>query len=105
MIPVDDINFTTQIINTSCAWRMFNEIVLMQYTGLKDMTGVEIYEGDILRVALITGKTNLCEVVYNLLHARFEYVVLDMPVISYSVSEVEEVVVIGNIHENKELLK
>lgn len=111
MAEVSDISFIGEEIDVygeeGCleGWWGLNYIELMQYTGLKDKNGVEIYEGDIVEYKDFSGglllfkeqpkskgvvKINLAKGIYLKGMGTFEG---------------QKVEVIGNIYENPELLK
>lgn len=83
------------------------DIELMQYTGLKDKNGKEIYEGDIV-------KYNYNNQVYQDVYAKVEYSIagfrLNADYISRHLSrhlriaDTDYYEVVGNIYENPELL-
>jgi len=93
------------------------EVELMQYTGLKDKNGVEIYEGDLLNSDKNTTPDYLCVIEYGEyweqaqrsygLHTLYFYKG------KYGsnrgccgiVSALNNWTIIGNIHENPELRK
>ena len=82
-----------------------NQDSLMQYTGLKDKNGDEIYEGDIVSHAKETSLTPKCTMVgkdvvlWQEEKARFILGKADLWGMIY-----KEYEILGNIHENPELL-
>lgn len=81
-------------------WRMDSDCILMQYTGLKDWEGKEIYEGDIFKWGCQIGSVyqNNNSWVFAKT-ANPEY-----PSMALTISRTKEGKIIGNIYENPELL-
>ena len=107
-IDFDVINFTDGIIEWDWKWECYaqsleigkGKSVLMQFTGLFDKNGKEIYEKDI-----ITYKKHIDVINFNKLEFKDSY--LQGTSYGYHFRELltGDIEIIGNIYENPELLK
>lgn len=93
-------------------WSLDEGNVVEQFTGLKDINGTEIYEGDIIIQKSLGSNKSECrgKITYKEDHAAFMFEVYERgkPVMWLFLSEFnpeKTCEVIGNIHENPELVE
>ena len=104
MIEVTSINFRDGNIQEETRYAVnrelyLDDVVLMQYTGLKDQEGTEIYEGDVVNYfvksnSIIEWK-NGGFIIKRVIDGAYELIQ----------SRIAEIEVLGNIYENPELLE
>ena len=109
IVDVDTIHFELGVVKVNgIELYQFEDVILMQSTGLRDENGVEIFEGDIVNINHtfrnpMTGSGTLT------LNKNFEVVYINGMFTRDGSSmglsrDLIYLTVIGNVHENQELL-
>lgn len=87
----------------SCWKRTVITETIGQYTGLTDKNGTKIFEGDIVSCRTSAYFFEKCKIVYESCYAR--YCLIDAHGNKYPMDETFKYEIIGNIHDNPDLVK
>ena len=96
-------------------WGSYTTITIMQFTGLHDKNGKEIYEGDILEDVKLDGNKRFYKVFYKkgglVINIHQDDFKKDNPLFYEPIADMQtsgfieqNCIIIGNIYENPELL-
>jgi uncharacterized phage protein (TIGR01671 family) len=107
MRSVYELNVLKNGVSVRC-WgnpKTLKNIELMQFTGLLDKNGSEIYEGDLLRIDM--EKFGVSDAVYKVIWEDDGWALKDLSddtLPAYIFHDKDRQEVIGNVYENPELL-
>ncbi|MEB2462822.1 YopX family protein [Listeria monocytogenes] len=86
-------------------WYNFDDVLLKQYTGLKDKNGKKIFEGDIVGI-IVYDRLDWISIKGTVVFLNGAWLVVDVGHFAITLySETNEIEIIGNIHENLDLLE
>ncbi|EFU91139.1 YopX family protein [Enterococcus faecalis] len=104
VLVIDWLNGLVDLSEGNIDYDIENDVILMQSTGLKDKNGVEIFEGDLVYYIPFESHINNSIIVFE--KGSFcKKMLRNGKLTSVKFIDSEEYEVIGNIHENPELLE
>lgn len=111
MFLVLEIDYENELVSDETYWNTipFDDVKLMQFTGLKDKNGREIYEGDIIRFFDCDGDGYTVPVVWDNDYACFSVdwgsnMLTSFDYLEEFYTDLKDIEVIGNIYENLSLI-
>ena len=98
-------NYPVNISSFGVILDLPNSYDVMQYIGIKDVNSNRIYEKDIVRITTTqTEETRIGEVIYYTGNAMYLVETTMEDYFTFMSQDIKSVEVLGNTHENRELL-